>query len=182
MLGLIQFLPLVFVLLVVFSIVRNVLRLTKKLGDTTSSSPRAPEVHDPALAERTRRVQEEIRRKIAERRGTVAPPASAARETTREPPVVYGEPPPEPVWTVSNAAVLERQQQLADQMRALELARVAEQRRAVNVAATLKTAAESETGMLAASRDGLLADLRDPASLRRAFVLREILGAPVGLR
>ena len=85
-------------------------------------------------------------------------------------------------FAATNAAVLERQQQLADQMRALEAARVLEQRRAVQVTAALKTESESERGMLVGSRGGLLADLRDPSSLRRAFVLREVLGPPVGLR
>ena len=102
------------------------------------------------------------------------------------PPVVPDEPPVEPFFTpattTATAAVLERQQQLADQMRALEAARVLEQRRAVQVTAALKTESESERGMLVGSRGGLLADLRDPPSLRRAFVLREVLGPPVGLR
>ena len=48
--------------------------------------------------------------------------------------------------------------------------------------AAIKTESESERGLLTGSRGDLLADLRDPASLRRAFVLREVLGTPVGLR
>jgi hypothetical protein len=35
---------------------------------------------------------------------------------------------------------------------------------------------------VARSRDELLADLRDPEGLRRAILLREVLGPPVGLR
>jgi hypothetical protein len=34
----------------------------------------------------------------------------------------------------------------------------------------------------AAARDRILGDLRDPEALRRAFVLREVLGPPVALR
>jgi hypothetical protein len=79
-------------------------------------------------------------------------------------------------------AVLERQQQLSDQMRQLEEARVLAQRRASQAVATEKAAAESETGLLTASRGGLLEDLRDARTLRQAFVLREVLGPPVGLR
>jgi len=178
--GFMQFLPLLFVLFVVVSIVRNVLRVTKKIGETTTP-PRQPDDYDAAMAERTQRIQEEIRRKIAERRGTTVTAPTSAAEPMGEPPVV-DEPAVEPAHAATTAAVLERQQQLANQMRALELARLTEQRRATHAAATLKTAAESEMGMLTASRGDLLADLQDPASLRRAFVLREVLGAPVGLR
>jgi len=90
--------------------------------------------------------------------------------------------PAERVFTATDAAVLERQQQIANQIRALETARMSERRRATQVTADLQTESESERGMLTASRGGLLADLREPASLRRAFVLREVLGPPLGLR
>jgi hypothetical protein len=33
-----------------------------------------------------------------------------------------------------------------------------------------------------AARGRVVGDLQDPASLRRAIVLREVLGTPVGLR
>ena len=67
-------------------------------------------------------------------------------------------------------------------MRALEQARATEQRRAAQVTAAIRTESQSERGLLTGSRGDLLADLRDPTSLRRAFVLREVLGTPVGLR
>ena len=79
-------------------------------------------------------------------------------------------------------AGLERQQQLAEQMRMLEEKRTLVQRRAVEIAAGQKRDAESETGVRASARGELLADLRETSSLRRAFVLREVLGAPVALR
>jgi hypothetical protein len=175
--GLLEFFPILVIVLVILSVARNLVRMAKKMGEP----PATPGSFDAEVAERTRRIQEEIRRKIAERRGTV-PIETRPVGPGMEPPEIIAEPPVEPAYAATTAAVLERQQQLANQMRALELARVAEQRRAVHAAATLKTAAESETGMLAASRNDLLADLREPASLRRAFVLREVLGAPVGLR
>lgn len=56
------------------------------------------------------------------------------------------------------------------------------ERHAAALATEKKTAAESETGVLTAARGSLLADLREPGSLRRAWVLREVLGAPVALR
>jgi superfamily II RNA helicase len=179
--GFLQFLPLVFFILVAVSIVRNVLRVLGKVAQPPAA-PRPAANFDPELSERTRRIQEEIRRKIAERRGTVAPPEPEPVGPDMEPPMISTDERAEREFTATNAAVLERQQQLADQMRALEAARVLEQRRAVQVTAALKTESESERGMLVGSRGGLLADLRDPSSLRRAFVLREVLGPPVGLR
>jgi hypothetical protein len=67
-------------------------------------------------------------------------------------------------------------------MRALEEARAMAQRRAAHVADNKKADAESEQGILTESRARTLEDLRDPQALRRAFVLREVLGTPVGLR
>lgn len=154
---------------------------------------------DPEEAERTRRIQEEIRRKIAERAGggpiQVPPPAPEppplfrtetsaprpvaaplpSREFTRQadaPPVA--QPPP---FQASAAAILERQRQLEDQMRELDAARKAAQRKAMAVAA------QSAAQPAATEREGgLLADLRGARNLRRAIVLREVLGPPVGLR
>jgi hypothetical protein len=68
---------------------------------------------------------------------------------------------------------LARQRELAERLAALELAR--KQIRATAVAVT----GESLTAMGTAS---LRHELRDPRTLRRAFVLREILGPPVALR
>ena len=181
--GLFQLLPALFVIFVVVSVIRNVAKVMRKMSDQPPTQPAAD--FDPELAARTRRIQEEIRRKIAERRGASTappPPLEPMPEPVSERPVTWDEPPLEPTFNPSHAAVLERQQQLADQMRALEIARLAEQRRTAQVSAAVKTAAESEGGMLAGSRGDLLADLREPRSLRRAFVLREVLGAPVGLR
>jgi hypothetical protein len=56
------------------------------------------------------------------------------------------------------------------------------QRRAEHRAADRAAEAESEPALRVAARDHVLADLADPQSLRRAFVLREVLGPPVGLR
>ena len=79
-------------------------------------------------------------------------------------------------------AELERQQQLADELKSAEETRHLVQRRAVHLAADRQTLAESEPALRAVARDQVLGDLRDPQSLRRAFVLREVLGKPVGMR
>lgn len=206
----------VVVLLGVFSFLRS---LVKAAGNREQplAKPRPRGAEDPEAAERTRRIQEEIRRKIAERRGTTvdapaAPPVvfeqPAEPEERREriPPLVrprevspvdpFGGPmrkiirkieeaAQEPQWRpmedAETAAALERQRKLEEQMRALEAARAAEQRRAAELAARR---AEREMREATPSTHGgsLRGELRDPQALRRAFVLREVLGTPVGLR
>lgn len=175
-----KFLPLLFFIFVAVSIARNVLKVAKKMNEQPPGGNSADS--DPDLAERTRRIQAEIRRKIAERRGMPVPPPEP------EPQIEVVEPAVPPPFLVvegdpaEHAAILERQRQLSDQMRALEGARVAEQRRAAHLMAAETAAARSAEGQLLRARDELLADVRDPAGLRRAIVLREVLGPPVGLR
>jgi hypothetical protein len=145
-------------------------------------------------AERTRRIQEEIRRKIAERRGgggdvpsldpfggplrRMARQLEEAAAAARQP-----EPPPE----LETKAVLARQQRLAEEMRILEAARESERRRAADIARrqaapALRSAREAVSGLAPSARATLLTDLRGPQGLRRAVLLREILGPPVGLK
>jgi len=162
---------------------------------------------------RTREVQEQIRRQIAERRGQSpgAPPAPvleperpapprARPETTQMPEPLGGPlgrmledfqrrtqplpsaPPPVLAEQRNIGAELERQQQLADQLRSLAESRVLAQRRAANTSAAEQATAEAEPAQRTAARGRLLGDLRDPQALKRAFVMREVLGPPVGLR
>lgn len=142
---------------------------------------------DPQEAERTRRIQEEIRRRIMERRGLMPapPPAPASVEEAPEfpePPPMFDEVRPvmvEPPWQAMNTAAapgysreLERQQQILQRLRELETARPA-------LAGTTSATVEAP---VSAPANRLPADLRTPAGLRRAVVLREILGPPVGMR
>lgn len=148
---------------------------------------------DMEEAARMRRVQEQIRRKIAERRGEAAP-AQPAYEPSPAPPVMeepraWGETMPEreqekyapvaPPVMASTAAILERQNELAEQMRALEVARASAQKRASELAAVRATEARD---IKARSTGDFLNDLRDAKNLRRAIVLREVLSPPVALR
>lgn len=173
-------------------------------GTTSSGSPHEAQ----AQAERTRQIQEEIRKKIAARRagaGETVQPPTATRE--RVPPLVrptqippldpFGgpmrriikeieaaaqksfEPQPDPE-AAARAATLERQKTLAAEMRALEAQRLEEQRRVRAIA--LATKRRPITSLAGATASDVRSGLRDPRELRRAIVLREILGAPVGLR
>jgi hypothetical protein len=92
-------------------------------------------------------------------------------------------PPPSPVVVERrHLAEIERQQRLADELKALEEARHVAQRRAAHVAADRLAVIESEPAMRGEARKRLLADLSGTESLRRAFLLKEVLGTPVGLR
>jgi hypothetical protein len=176
-----------------------------------SSSDEATRPVQPATVaeaddvERARRIREEILRKIAERRGGAIPAAPARPEVTAEekkykfPPLMrptapvdpFGGPtqttvftrpepmpPPVMVKTESNEAVLARQEKLAQQMRDLEAQRAVVLRR--TAAATAATVAAEGVRWRAAS--SVREDLREPRTLRHAMILREVLGAPVGLR
>lgn len=89
---------------------------------------------------------------------------------------------PAPAAEPTAGAIMERQEQLAEEMRTLEETRVLTQRRAAGIAALQKAGAESEAGGRKVAREELLVDLRGASNLRRAFLLREVLGAPVALR
>jgi len=146
-------------------------------------------------AERTRRIQEEIRRKILERAGgSVRPkPASTPSPVSATPPPLQAErEKPQPVMVdvykdssreaaaaAADVAMLERQQMLAEKLRELQAQR-REHDRPAEVFAEKTALAMSASGT--AVRGSVLADLRNPVSVRRAIILREVLGTPVGLR
>jgi hypothetical protein len=160
---------------------------------------------------RAEQVRETIRRKIEARRLGLPQAESAERTVVEEtverkfelPPIIrprpvspldpFGGPTrpavkrtePERVRTVeppvysdeAAAASLERQTQLA-----LKLQEYAEQKAlAERRAAVIKTS-EAAVAQRALAGEELRRDLRDPRSLRRAIILREVLGTPVGLR
>lgn len=161
---------------------------------------------------RAQEIQAEIRRKIAERRAGRAPSTAEeppARQEEPAPPVMTPRDPtaipsmPEPLRRMleqlerrtqpapmavpppvveRRAAELERQERLAEELRVLEETRTSIARRAANVAAAKAELSRSEGPMRTLARGRLMEDLSDPESLRRAFVLREVLGPPVGLR
>jgi hypothetical protein len=194
-----------------------------KGGGATPQRRVPPQMHDPEVAERTRRVQEEIRRKIAERRAAAEAaergtfeqqpgPAPEVFEAPREriPPLVRpSRMPPvdpfggplrkleevlesakrklEPVDESATQAALERQRRLGEEMRALEAARLAQERRAAEITAAVHKEERASARGLRETRvrvpgNVLREQLRDPAELRRAILLREVLGTPVGLR
>jgi hypothetical protein len=197
----------VVIVLVVFAsqILRALLQAKKTRGEQTAKRDVSAEER------RMREVQEQIRRQIAERRSGRAPvpeppplapePASrpVPRPTTTQMPEPFGgplgrmleelqrkvqpaAPPPLVVSHRRAVAEVERQERIVEELRVAEETRVIAKRRADHIVADRKAEADSESGQRTAARARLLTELRDPQSLRRAFVLREVLGAPVGLR
>ncbi len=129
-------------------------------------------------AERTRRVQEEVRRRIAERRGAAKPEMPPPLSQPFEPARMAEEPaPPEEAETDdTEEQVLKRQREIERDLRALEDARAA----ALAGARAAQRASVVQTQ--AAVPNPWLGELKNPAGLRRAVVLREILGPPISLR
>lgn len=156
-------------------------------GDETVAPPETT-FDDPELAERTRKIREEIQRKIAERaRGYPTEQPTLPLDQPDEPPlvrevVVTPTPPPRRGLTAfeaqRQAEILEEQAALAERLQEAEQMKLAAQKRARYEAAT----ADQTTVARSLSRSTVLDDLRDPAALRRAFILREVLGPPVALR
>ena len=144
---------------------------------------------------RNEQVREKVRRMIAERRGDAVPPELSAPTTLpepeeersfRSPPLA--EPPelemPPPLQPPGPSRQAETAHSSATKTReaSLVLQSLNEQR----VFAARRAAVVAEGEAVVARRDlvsnELRHDLRDPRSLRRAMVLREVLGPPVALR
>jgi hypothetical protein len=158
---------------------------------------------DDEMAERTRRIQEEIRRKIEERAGR-APQPAAFDEAEEDEDNVEGPktvPPPlpssRPVLVSAEEApgaaelerVMEQQRRYAEQLDRLAAEqRAAQSAAAVGGGAPLTMAAyDMKASAVTAPRSSpqlgaLLAGLHDRDALRRAIVLREVLGAPKALQ
>ena len=171
----------------------NERRKAKENQEMAEEANREPD--DAEMAERTRRIQEEIRRKIEERQGR----ASGLPPRLEPVPVAPAEPPPLPslrppvvaMETDSGAEELERvlaeQRRYAEQIERLAAAeRAAAAGRSDEVAATSLTAYEhpepAGVGRERRQGAGLGAALHDRAALRRAILLREVLGAPKALQ
>jgi hypothetical protein len=182
--------------------------LNRRRTAAAEENTAAPTSESLEREERTRQIQAEIRRKIAERRAETAPTSPKQIRTglppmippTRVPPIdPFGGPmrkilkeieraaqpeaPPQYDPTVSEtAAVLERQKALQEQLRTLEAARAAEQRRAAEIVAARHAPRPTVAPAATFEPGDLRARLRDPKELRRTIVMRELLGPPVALR
>ncbi len=190
-------LPQLIFAIVLLNVIRAVFRAAKLAQEHKATGDETEEQR------RVREIQERIRRKIAERRGQASPLAPAAEEDAPAAPLLRPArvPPLEPfggpsrrlvIETMRRAepreepapfdpGVLERQRELAAQILALDEARVATERRAAQVVEQRENASASSS-TASAPHAKWIGDLHDRPALRRAFLLREVLGAPVALR
>lgn len=174
--------------------------ITKKKG-ADEAAPGQPEqtkeyeFEDPDLAERTRKIREEIQRKIAQRqRGGAEPemvpaPEPTVMDTDAPPPlvreVVVSAPQPSPQVRSGSRLDAQRQAEILEQQAAWQ-EKLSEAKR-MKESASKRTefeeaTADHSTAKRAATRSTVIGDLRSPDALRRAFILREVLGPPVALR
>jgi len=163
----------------------------RKLKETKREAEQelAREPTDDEMAERTRRIQEEIRRKIEERQGRIPQPPPLFEEENVEGPASLPPPLPQlrPVLVSTEETpgaaelerVMEQQRRYAEQLRQLE-----NSSRNAPTEVTMAPAASFAAATPAPVRRGLdlLPALHDRAALRRAILLREILGPAKGLQ
>ncbi len=137
---------------------------------------------DPELAARTRRIREEIQRKIEQRaRGYAEPAPTTASAVDEPPPVIRDVAVPRGAGRLDaqrQAEILEEQAAMMERLREAEVMKAAAQKRLAFESAT----ADHTPELLARTRSTVVDGLHDPAALRRAFILREVLGPPVALR
>jgi hypothetical protein len=156
----------------------------RKAGQEEAPPPHVSKTFDdPELAERTRKIREEIQRKIEQRaRGyTQQQEAAPAVQNDAPPPVIR-----EVVHVRSSsrldaqrqAEILEEQAAMMERLREAEAMKTGAQKRLAFEAST----ADSSAQLRVQNRSNVVEDLRSPEVLRRAFIIREIIGPPVSLR
>ena len=134
-----------------------------------AAPPPAPEAPPADAFEPLRRMMRDLEDQARE----------VERKIAGEEPAPAAAPPPlAPLAASVRSEELERQRVLAEQLAALEAERAAARRRAEEAAASVAVRAAG----VARASIRLGDDLRDPGALRRAVLLREVLGTPVGLR
>ena len=198
------------------------LKQTKDKAEAEKDRNLPPPLATPAAdeqTERTRRIQEEIRRKIADRREGAAVPPSPPM-TTSERPAASATRAPRPIAepmggtlrkrleakmaaamarieeAAKAAAEREEERRQPARQQEIEAATGETERLAAQRRVAVETLAEREERIAFAPPESLAQEpqatatmarsvrdeLRDPGSVRRAWILREVLGPPLGLR
>jgi len=136
--------------------------------EAAPAAPPAPEAPSADPFEPMRRMMRDFEEQARE----------MERKISGEQPAPAAPPPPlAPAAARVRSEELERQRGLAEQLAALEAERAEVRRRAEEAAAPAPA-----RGMAVRGSVRLVEELRDPGALRRAVLLREVLGTPVGLR
>jgi hypothetical protein len=165
--------PIVALLVTLFVTLRAKQAKSRKDRDKEQAPPPVPA--DSGEAERTRRVREEVQRRIAERRA--GQPAGPLRRLLEPDGIPTLDPFGGPGRRGFAPPVIAVEEEPAPAPEPPPLPRPAPQA----APAAFRPAPENPAPQ-AVERSPLLDDLRDRTSLRKVVVLREILGKPVGLR
>ena len=141
----------------------------KSDGDSAPSSGSGRQEEDPDVIERQRKIQEEIRRKIAQRRSS---------ESSRAP---LGSPSSSPAPRQSQPETISYESQMQERLQRIEAtekrAKKLKQQARINRSNT--TFAHNPSRV---ARGSARSTLRDPSAARTAFIYGEILGQPVSQR
>ena len=197
-----------FVVPLIFAAIYFFGNMLSKGGEDDAPKPSRPQRRpeaDPAAEERQRRIQEEIRRKIMERRHAAegAPSERNVRRERTPPP----QPEPAPVaevtkqpvevtsveqsetkdfsWDVSDNAYETEMQRRMQEIEATKQRAKQLQQQAAQASKRADTPSRSQrSGRQGHSRlsGSVRQSLRDPAAARAAFVYGEVLGQPVSLK
>jgi hypothetical protein len=160
----------------VFGLIKFISSMRKK-----DEEPK-PDISDDEQARRTREIQDEIRRRIADnKRATPPPPAEAAPKPVISGPALRTQVKPVPQRREKPDIIIGHQ---IDYMEELAEARRAEEgsrRKAKDAlaAARLKLAETQDKGR---NREGVLAMLNGAGTLRDAYIINEVLMPPVSER
>ena len=141
----------------------------KSDGDSAPSNPSGRQEEDPDVIERQRKIQEEIRRKIAERRSS---------QGSRAP---LNAPSASPVARQSQPEAASYESQMQERLQRIEATkrRAEKLKQQVRITQTNSTFAQNPSRV---ARGSVRSTLRDPSAARTAFIYGEILGQPISQR
>ena len=143
----------------------------KSEGDSTLSIPGEGQEEDPDVIERQRKIQDEIRRKIAQRRG------GEDIRSTRDAPSSS----PAPSQSQTQPPTVSYESQMQERLQRIEATerRAEKLKQKVRIAQNNNTLAHNPSRI---SRGSARFALRDPSAARIAFIYSEILGQPISQR
>ena len=141
----------------------------KSDGDSAPSIPGGRQEEDPNVIERQRKIQEEIRRKIAKRRGG---------GNSRSP---LDAPSSDPAPSQSQPPLATYESQMQERLRRIEATKKRAEKLKEQVHIT-KNSSTLEQNLPRSVRGSARATLRDSSAARTAFIYGEILGQPISQR
>ena len=183
-----------YLLPIIFFVLYGISKIFGKGDNKEVDAPASPPVD---IGEQQRRIQEEIRRRIAERRAE-ATPAQSTQTLKPEPPKIDRPAPPrsplrEPELDVPQVAqqkmpdpaVLDMQRQLAAQMERLREENKKSDSLRQSIRRVVKKddyAIATKSGNRSHFRNEITSMLNDAQSAKKAFLYSEIFGVPMGQR